>query len=162
MIEDNKQNELSNDLIIKKKIKEKDDVNLKYKQKLNSIKQHYGVEFDVEHFKNDEVKNIIFLNLKYKNLYTNVTISYNNSTNEFDYIDYEFSRTLTVKNTNHKKLASNIEKDYKLRLIVGEINRANTEYINELKNIDKKFSDAPDNAYIDEKDAILEKNKKNE
>ena len=58
--------EYKNEEIIKKKIADKDKIKLKYKQRLNLIKQHYGVEFDVEHLNNNEVENIRFINLKYK------------------------------------------------------------------------------------------------
>ena len=50
--------------LTKKIIAEKDKVNLKYKQRLNSIKQHYGVEFDVNHFSDNKIRKIYFLILQ--------------------------------------------------------------------------------------------------
>lgn len=114
---------------------EKEKITLKYKQKLNNIKQHYGVEFEVETFTNYDVKNIIFVNLKYKNLFTNVSVIYNGKTGKFDYIDYDFLETRSVKNLNHKRLISNLEKEYKLNLIVAEIYRLNENYVKELSEI---------------------------
>ena len=51
--------EYKNEEIIKKKIADKDKIKLKYKQRLNLIKQHYGVEFDVEHLNNNEVETLV-------------------------------------------------------------------------------------------------------
>ena len=50
---------INSEELIKKKIADKDKAKLKYKQKLNSIKQHYGIEFDVEHLKNNEVERYV-------------------------------------------------------------------------------------------------------
>ena len=73
---------INNEELIKKKIADKDTAKLKYKQKLNSIKQHYGIEFDVEHLKNNEVENIRFVNLKYKMGYNDLIGLYNETISE--------------------------------------------------------------------------------
>lgn len=130
---------INSEELIKKKIADKDKAKLKYKQRLNSIKQHYGIEFDVEHLKNNEVENIRFVNLKYKNGFENVCVNYNPNSKKISYIDYEFTDTRIVKNTKHKKLAATLEKDYKLNLIVGEIERANNDYVMELEEIDNYY-----------------------
>lgn len=130
---------INSEELIKKKIADKDKAKLKYKQKLNSIKQHYGIEFDVEHLKNNEVENIRFINLKYKTGFNNVCVNYNPSNKKVSYVDYEFADTRIVKNTKHKKLAATLEKDYKLNLIVGEIERANNDYVRELEEIDNYY-----------------------
>ena len=41
--------------LIKEKIKEQDKAKLKYKQKIELVKQHYGIELDVEHFKDENI-----------------------------------------------------------------------------------------------------------
>lgn len=152
----------SNEELTKMVIAEKDKINLKYKQKLNSIKQHYGVEFDVDHFSNNGVKNITFINLKYKNLFTNVSVTYNSSSGKFDYIDYEFSETRTVKNLNHKRLIPNLNKEYKLKLIVAEIERLNSEYVRELNEVDTALKNTPKNDIEYEKTLLVNKDDKND
>ena len=149
--------EYKNEEIIKKKIVDKDKIKLKYKQRLNLIKQHYGVEFDVEHLNNNEVENIRFINLKYKNGFNNVCVNYNPSNKKVSYVDYEFADTRIVKNTKHKKLVSDLEKDYKLNLVVGEIERANNEYIRELNEIDNYYLELETKNI---NNIVLDKNKK--
>lgn len=149
--------EYKNEEIIKKKIADKDKIKLKYKQRLNLIKQHYGVEFDVEHLNNNEVENIRFINLKYKAGFNNVCVNYNPSNKKVSYVDYEFADTRIVKNTKHKKLVSDLEKDYKLNLVVGEIERANNEYIRELNEIDNYYLEMETKNI---NNIVLDKNKK--
>ena len=151
---------INNEELIKKKIADKDTAKLKYKQKLNSIKQHYGIEFDVEHLKNNEVENIRFVNLKYKNGFENV--NYNPNSKKISYIDYEFTDTRIVKNTKHKKLAATLEKDYKLNLIVGEIERANNDYVRELEEIDNYYVELEKNNSEKIKELDITKKDKNE
>lgn len=81
----------NNEELTKKIIAEKDKITLRYKQKLNDIKQHYGVEFDVEHLKDSSIKNITFVNLKYKNTFSNLSVVYNGETRNFEYMNYEFT-----------------------------------------------------------------------
>lgn len=136
---------------------EKDKITLRYKQKINNIKQHYGVEFDVEYSKNNEIKNITFINLRYKNLFTNVTIVYNGLTGKFDYIDYDLLETRTFKNLNHKRLIPNLDKEYKLKLIVAEINRLNMERLNELNEIDNSLNNTSNLTNSTERSLLIEK-----
>ena len=63
---------------LKKKIVEKDKAKLKYKQSLELIKQHYGVEFDVYYFKNENIDKIKFSNLEFKTYEKNITMINNN------------------------------------------------------------------------------------
>ena len=149
---------INNEELIKKKIADKDTAKLKYKQKLNSIKQHYGIEFDVEHLKNNEVENIRFVNLKYKNGFENVCVNYNPNSKKISYIDYEFTDTRIVKNTKHKKLAATLEKD----LIVGEIERANNDYVRELEEIDNYYVELEKNNSEKIKELDITKKDKNE
>ena len=148
---------INSEELIKKKIADKDKIKLKYKQRLNLIKQHYGVEFDVEHLNNNEVENIRFINLKYKTGFNNVCVNYNPSNKKVNYVDYEFADTRIVKNTKHKKLVSDLEKDYKLNLVVGEIERANNEYIRELNEIDNYYLEMETKNI---NNIVLDKNKK--
>lgn len=151
---------INNEELIKKKIADKDTAKLKYKQKLNSIKQHYGIEFDVEHLKNNEVENIRFVNLKYKNGFENVCVNYNPNSKKISYIDYEFTDTRIVKNTKHKKLAATLEN--KLNLIVGEIERANNDYVRELEEIDNYYVELEKNNSEKIKELDITKKDKNE
>ena len=132
------------------------------KYKLNDIKQHYGVEFDVNHFSDNKIRNITFVNLKYKNLFSNITVIYNDESNNFDYIDYEFSETRSFKNLNHKRLIINLDKEYKLKLVVAEIYRLNADYINDLNEIDKTFKNTPKKDINSEKVLLIRKDEEND
>ncbi len=153
---------LSNEELTKKIIEEKDKVKLKYRQKLNSIKQHYGVEFDVDYYANNKIKNIIFENLKYKNLSNNITISYNADSRKFDCIDYEFLDIRFVRKVNHKRLLSNLNIQYKLKIIVSEIDRINTDYIAELEELEKNLKELNINSIDKEKVLVNNKNDEEE
>lgn len=148
--------------LTKKIIEEKDKLSLNYKQKLNEIKQHYGIEFDVEHLKNSSIKNITFVNLKYKNTFNNLSIIYNGETKSFDYMNYEFSEARNIRSVNHKKMIPILEKEYKLKLLVAEIERVNSEYLRNLKDIDNLLKNAPKTLNRNEKVLIIEKTDKNE
>ncbi len=137
---------MTNEEITKMIMAEKDKVTLRYKQKLNNLKQQFGVEFDVDHFGNDRIKSITFVNLKYKNLFINGTVTYDKTNGKFDYIDYDLLETRSFKNLNHKRLISNLDKDYKLKLIVTEVERINNEYLRELNEIDNTLKNAPKNS----------------
>lgn len=152
----------SNEELAKKIIAEKDKITLRYKQKLNEIKQHYGVEFDVEHLKDSSIKNITFVNLKYKNTFSNLSIVYNGETRNFDYMNYEFIEARNVKNVNHKKMLPILDKEYKLKLLVSEIERANSEYVRDLNDIDLALKNAPKGSPKYERVLVINKNEENE
>lgn len=128
---------------IKDKILEKDKLTLIYKQKLNKVKQHYGIDFDVEHLKTNEVKEIIFVNLKYKNTFENLTLIYNLETKKYDFMSYEFMDVRHVKKVNHKKISSIVERDYKLKTLINEIQKINYEYKNDIFQLERNYSKAP-------------------
>lgn len=153
---------INNQELIKRKIADKDKIKLEYKQKLNLIKQHYGVEFDVEHFKNNKIENIKFINLNYKNGYDNICINYNPNNRKVSYIDYDFADTRLVKNMKHKKFADDLERKYKLNLMVAEINRANNEYIEKTNEIDKYYNEISNDLNDNSKQLEINKNDKNE
>ena len=95
--------------------------------------------------------------MKYKTGFNNVCVNYNSSNKKVSYVDYEFADTRIVKNTKHKKLVSDLEKDYKLNLVVGEIERANNEYIRELNEIDNYYLEMETKNI---NNIVLDKNKK--
>lgn len=140
-----------NEKMIKLIIAEKDKIKLRYKQKLNDIKQHYGIEFDIEHLTNDDIKSITFYNLKYKNTLENLSITYNNSTKKIDYIRYEFSDSKSVKSLDHKKIVFQLDKEYKLRLLIAEINRVNEAYKKEIECIEDEYKKSQNNDKVIEK-----------
>lgn len=152
----------NNEELTKKIIIEKDKITLRYKQKLNDIKQHYGVEFDVEHLKDSSIKNITFINLKYKNTFSNLSVVYNCETRNFDYMNYEFTEARNVKNVNHKKMLPILDKEYKLKLLVSEIERANSEYVRDLNDIDAVLKNAPKNSSKYEKVLVINKSEETE
>jgi len=152
----------NNEELTKKIIEEKDRITLRYKQKLNDIKQHYGVEFDVEHLKDSSIKNITFVNLKYKNTFSNLSVVYNGETRNFEYMNYEFTEARNVKNVNHKKMLPILDKEYKLKLLVSEIERANSEYIRDLNDIDVALKNAPKNNQKYERTLVINKNEETE
>ena len=152
----------NNEELTKKIIAEKDKISLRYKQKLNDIKQHYGVEFDVEHLKDSSIKNITFVNLKYKYTFNNLSVVYNGETRSFEYMNYEFIEARNVKNVNHKKMLPILDKEYKLKLLVSEIERANSEYIRDLNDIDETLKNAQKNSQKYERTLVINKNEETE
>lgn len=152
---------MNSESLLKENIAEKDNIKLKYKQKLNDIKQYYGIEFDVDHCQNEKIKCIKFVNLKYKNGFDNLSIIYNGITKKIDYIDYDFTDLRLIKNLNHKKFASNLEKDFKLKLVVAEIDKANNEYRKKLNEIDFYSQNSMNNISIDNKVLKIEKKEEN-
>ena len=88
-------------------------------------------------------------------------LSYDNKIKKLDCISYEYSDSRLVKGMNHKKLFSNLDKQYKLLLIVSEINKANEKYRFELSEIDKNYSiENTDNLEL-EKSIKINKNEEN-
>ena len=148
---------MNNEKNLKEKISEKDKAKLNYKQKLELIKQHYGVEFDVTSLKDGSINDVKFMNLKYKNEFNNLTIVYNNVLKKFDYLFCEYIDVKTVKNLNHKQVIPNLNKEYKLKLIIAEINRANEEYRKKINAIESKYQ-----ATIDTDEKVLQIKKNDE
>ena len=148
---------MNNEKKLKEKISEKDKAKLNYKQKLELIKQHYGVEFDVTSLKDGSINDVKFMNLKYKNEFNNLTIVYNNVLKKFDYLFCEYIDVKTVKNLNHKQVIPNLNKEYKLKLIIAEINRANEEYRKKINAIESKYQ-----ATIDTDEKVLQIKKNDE
>lgn len=124
---------------LKKKIVEKDKAKLKYKQSLELIKQHYGVEFDVYYFKNENIDKIKFSNLEFKTSAKNITMVYDNKIGKFNYIFYDYDNETSMKNLTDKKIIDGLNREKKLKLVVAEVKRLNEEYRKELTEIDEKY-----------------------
>ena len=151
----------NNDEMIKSMIAEKDKVKLKYKQKLNNIKQHYGIEFDIDNVNVSSIKNIRFRNLSYKNSLHDITLDYNNITKSFTHILYHYSDSRIVRTNDPKKMLSSLEKEYKLQVIIAEINHANEEYLREMNGIDLAYGRFEEDQLMLEKTMQLNKNEEN-
>ena len=126
---------------IQEKVNEKDKAKLKYKQRLELIKQHYGVEFDVYYFNDENIDKIKFSNLEFKTFAKNITMIYDNKIGKFNYIFYDYENEQSIKNYNEKKIISALNREKKLNLVVAEVKRLNEEYQKELQEIDEKFNE---------------------
>lgn len=152
----------NNEELVKQIITEKDRITLNYKQRLNNIQQHYGVDFDVEHLKDKSIKEITFMNLKYKNTFNNLSVTYNEKTKSFDYMNYEFVEARQVRNVSHKKMLLVLDNEYKLKLLVAEIERVNSDYVNDLNEVDRILKNTPNNNQEFEKSLIINKDEETE
>lgn len=126
---------------LKKKIIEKDKAKLKYKQKLELIKQHYGVEFDVYYFDNENIDKIKFSNLEFKTSAKNVSLVYDNKIGKFNYIFYDYDSEQAIRNYDEKKIINGLNREKKLKLVIAEVKRLNEEYKKELLEIEEKYKD---------------------
>ncbi len=126
-----------NEEIIKKKIIEKDKAKLKYKQKLELIKQHYGVEFDIYYFDNSNIEKIKFSNLDFKNTAKNISLIYDNKIGKFNYVFYDYDSEQSIRNYDEKKIINGLNREKKLKLVIAEVKRLNKEYQKELLEIDE-------------------------
>ena len=129
-----------NDEIIENKISEKNNAKKKYLTKLELVKQHYGVEFKVENFENNEIDKIKFYNMNYKNSIRNVSIIYDGKSSTFNYIAYDYDLENDLKRLRNNKILEDLKKEKKLKLVVEEVKRINREYQLELENIDNKYN----------------------
>lgn len=136
----NQDNKVS-DEIIKEKIVEKDKAKLKYKQKLELIKQHYGVEFDVYYFDNENIDKIKFSNLEFKTSAKNVSLVYDNKIGKFNYIFYDYDSEQAIRNYDEKKIINGLNREKKLKLVIAEVKRLNEEYKKELLEIEEKYKE---------------------
>lgn len=136
----NQKVEISKELA-KEKIIKKDKSKLKYKRKLELVKQHYGVEFDVFYFENESIDKIKFTNLEFKNAAKNITLVYDNKIGKFNYIFYDYDSEQAIRNYDEKKVINGLNREKKLKLVVAEVKRLNEEYQKELNEIDNKYKD---------------------
>lgn len=127
--------------LIKKKIIEKDKAKLKYKQKLELVKQHYGVDFNITYFENNNIDKVKFYNLEFKSSAKNISLVYDNKIGKFNYIFYDYDSEQSLKNYDAKKLMNSLNREKKLKLVIAEIKRLNEEYKAELNKIEEKYKE---------------------
>ena len=127
--------------LIKKKIIEKDKAKLKYKQKLELVKQHYGVDFNITYFENNNIDKVKFYNLEFKSSAKNISLIYDNKIGKFNYIFYDYDNEQSLKNYDAKKLMNSLNREKKLKLVIAEIKRLNEEYKAELNKIEEKYKE---------------------
>ncbi len=143
---------------IKKKISEKNKAKKKYLEKLELLKQSYGVEFKVDSFKNNDINKIRFYNMNYQKSIKNVSIVYDNKYGKFNYLSYDYSVERDSKTLSNHKITEDLNREKKLKLLVDEILKLNIEYKQELLEIDNKYNNS--NLIIEEKGKELEFDKK--
>lgn len=144
--------------LTKKKVSEKNKAKKKYLEKLELLKQSYGIEFKVDNFKNNDVNKIKFYNMNYRKSIKNVSIIYDNKVCKFNYLSYDYDLERDIKGLNDYKVIEELNEEKKLKLIVDEIIRINNEYKIELIEIDSKYSNY--NEMIEENYRELEMTKK--
>lgn len=125
--------------IIKKKISEKNKANKNYLEKLELLKQSYGVEFSINSLKNNDIDTITFYNMDYQKTFKNITMIYSNKYKKFNYLFYDCCHEKEDKILNIHKLMDTLNKEKKLNLLMDEIYRINNEYKQELTKIERKY-----------------------
>ena len=145
----------------KDKLIEKSEETETYNRQLTEIKKHYGIDFELNHLEDTQIKTIRFSNLKYKNCFTNATLTYDNSTNKFNNITYEFTDEKLINNLNRREMISDLSKQYKLDIVVKEINKVNFIYRDKLEQIESKYLKMKDNISQNERQLQMVKNTEN-
>lgn len=125
---------------IKKMIAEKDEALKKFKIKLASIQQEYGIDFDYKLLKSNTLDTIKFYDLTYKDSIKELSLTYYNDKNYYGIMEYKITDTDDLIENKTKDIYNYLQKNYKLDLIVNEVRNATFMYQNELKNIDEKYS----------------------
>ena len=118
----------------KKKLKED------YQKEIDEIKNEYHVNFNIDYSNDNEIKVINFFNVKYKEDFINVSLEYDNNTNDFDSLKYEFHNFNFLDNNNWQKDLDTIVEKCKLKSIITTIKKKNINYLEKLKNMDKQLS----------------------
>ena len=144
--------------LIKKKISEKNKAKKKYLEKLELLKQSYGVEFKIDSFKNDDINKIRFYNMNYQKSIKNVSMVYDNKYGKFNYLSYDYSVERDSKTLSNHKIIEDLNREKKLKLLVDEILKFNIEYKQELMEIDNKYSNS--NLIFEEKGKEFEFDRK--
>lgn len=130
---------MNNDFI-KKKISEKNKAKKKYLEKLELLKQSYGVEFKIDNFKNNDINKIRFYNMSYQKSIKNISMVYDNKYGKFNYLSYDYSDERNLKSLSNHKIIEDLNREKKLKLLVDEIIKLNTEYKQEVIEIDNKYN----------------------
>ena len=140
----------------KEKISEKDKLKNEYNLKLDSIKQHYGVEFTIYYFNDNNINKIRFYNLEYKETLKNINMVYDNKNRNINFIFYDYEKESDIKQLNERNVINSISKNKQLKIVIEEIKRLNNEYRIELEQIENKYKK------IDSKELQLDNNKKSD
>lgn len=140
----------------KEKISEKDKLKNEYNLKLDSIKQHYEVEFTIYYFNDNNINKIRFYNLEYKETLKNINMVYDNKNRNINFIFYDYEKESDVKQLNERNVINSISKNKQLKIVIEEIKRLNNEYRIELEQIENKYKK------IDSKELQLDNNKKSD
>lgn len=128
-----------NDELIAKKIEEKNQLKINYEKKLGNIKTTRGINFSIDYLKDNNINTVIFSNLLYQNKVKNIVIYYSGEHKVFNAISCELNEDVNASDLEKVNLIEKLKKQYKLSLIIKEINEATEEYRNELLEIDKKY-----------------------
>lgn len=144
--------------IVNKKIAEKNLAKEKYDRKIGDIKVKRGINFSIEYLKSERINSIMFTNLEYKNKAKNITLYYNADRNSFNAVTYEVSKNATIQDLRDTTLIKKLEKEYKLQVVIEEIEKANLEYIRSLNEIDQKYMQIEREQMVSEKELEIKKN----
>lgn len=130
---------------IKEKIKKQDKLKLEFKQKLNDIKVKYGIEFDLELLKNNNIDKIKFYNLKYKNKAHDMSLIYYNEHNYYGAYIYTVNKNSSMQEETYIDKRNYLNKQYKLELIINEIKQANEIYKTKLIDLENEYQNTSSN-----------------
>lgn len=117
---------------VNKITKEKEKIKQKYTEKIKDIKEHYGIDFDIQYLKDDNIDNISFMNLKYKNGFENLLIIYEYSLGKIVYMKYNFTDTRVIRNINRRRMLTLLIKENKINFVIAEIKRAFDDFKQEV------------------------------
>lgn len=142
----------SNDIEkLREKIKEQDKLKLEFKQKLNSIKQKYGIEFDIYLLNTNDIDKIKFYNLKYKNKARDVSLIYYNEHNYYGAYIYTVNKKSSRIEENYITKKNYFNKEYKLELVINEIKQANEIYKIKLNGLEEFYKESSNNLQLEKK-----------
>lgn len=142
----------SNDIEkLREKIKEQDKLKLEFKQKLNSIKQKYGIEFDIYLLNSNDIDKIKFYNLKYKNKARDVSLIYYNEHNYYGAYIYTVNKKSSKIEENYITRKNYFNKEYKLELVINEIKQANEIYKIKLNELEEFYKESSNNFQLEKK-----------
>ncbi len=144
--------------IVNKKIAEKNLAKEKYDRKIGDIKVKRGINFSIEYLKSGKINSIVFTNLEYKNKAKKITLYYDAERNKFNAVTYEISKNATIQDLRDTTLIKRLEKEYKLQVVIEEVEKANIEYIRSLDEIDKKYMQIEREQLVTEKELEIKKN----
>ena len=142
------------------KIAEKDKIEKRYLEKLELIKQAYGINFTIESFNDKTINKIKFYNLKEHDSKKNMYTIYDRVTNNFNYISFDNDEDIDIKDITNNNFINSVIKENKLNLAMNEILKVNNDYILELKNIAKNYEKITDKTSENTKELEISKKSK--